>query len=59
MTRRMSSELLKWLIEDDDQLLDDISIPRLKENAPEEVKKELEDWIQRGYEYAVTGKLNK
>jgi len=59
MTRRMSPKLMKWLVNDDDQSLDDESPPKLKENAPEEVKKELEDWIKRGYEYAMTWKIIK
>ena len=59
MTSRMSSKLLEWLVNDDDQPLDDMSPPKLKENAPEDVKKELEEWIKRGYDYAMTGDLRK
>ena len=59
MTKKMSTKLLKWLVNDDDQSLDDMSPPKLKENAPEDVKKELEEWIKRGTEYAMTGKIIK
>jgi hypothetical protein len=59
MTGKMSPKLIEWLVNDDDQPLDDMSPPKLKENAPEDVKKELEEWIKRGSEYAMTGKIIK